>query len=82
MQTELIHVAPTILAYMGLPIPADMDGQFIEEIFDEEWKRTHEVVRSGASSEEGKGWGRGQDVFDSSDEDVLVERLRGLGYVD
>lgn len=82
IETSIINVVPTILAYMGYPIPTDMDGRFIEEAFTDEWKASHEVSYSGDASETGKGWGHGKDVYDDDDEEVLVERLRGLGYID
>lgn len=80
--TDIFNVVPTVLAYLGLPIPTDMDGTFIREAFTDEWLASHEVKYAGSSSQDGKGWGEGQDVFDESEEQVLVDRLRGLGYLD
>jgi len=80
--TDIFNVVPTILAYLGLPIPTDMDGKFIREAFTEDWLAAHEVKYAGSSSQEGKGWGEGQDVFNEGEEQVLVDRLRGLGYLD
>jgi len=82
VETCIVDAVPTILAYMGLPIPSDMDGRFIEEAFTDEWKANNEVTYTDEATEEGKGWGHGKDVYDEDDEDVLVERLRGLGYID
>ena len=80
--TDIFNVVPTVLGYMGLPIPGDMDGKFIREAFTDEWLATHEITYAGSSSHEGKGWGEGQDVFNKDEEQVLVDRLRGLGYLD
>lgn len=82
IETDIFNVVPTILAYMGFPIPTNMDGKFIEDAFTADWKSGHEITYSGDSTEEGKGWGEGQDVFNEDDEEVLLDRLRGLGYVD
>lgn len=83
IETNIIDVVPTILAYMGLPIPRDMDGKFIEEAFSDAWKAVNKIEYTGDdATETGKGWGEGVDVYDDDDEDVLVERLRGLGYID
>jgi tetratricopeptide (TPR) repeat protein len=43
---SLLDVAPTILAFSGLPIPADIEGRTLLEIFD----GTIEVERRGAVS--------------------------------
>ncbi len=80
--TDIFSVVPTVLGYMGLPIPSDMDGTFIREAFSDEWLASHEITYAGSSSQEGKGWGEGQDVFNEDEEQVLVDRLRGLGYLD
>ena len=82
IHTDIFNVVPTVLAYMGLPIPTDMDGKFIREAFTDEWLATHTVQYAGSAETSGKGWGQGQDVFDQKDEEVLVDRLRGLGYID
>ncbi len=82
VDTKIYNVAPTVLAYMGMPIPPDMDGRFIEDAFTDEWKTAHPVQYAGHSQDAEKGWGQGADVFSSEDEEVLVERLRGLGYID
>lgn len=79
----ITDVVPTILAYLGLPIPRDMDGRFVDEAFTDAWKATHQVTRSDRDAvEQGSGWGEGAGVYNEEDEAVLVERLRGLGYID
>ncbi len=82
IQTSIPHVIPTILASMGLPIPFDMDGKAIEPAFTDEWKSQNDIQYEGESAGDGQGWGQGQDVFAKEDEDVLVERLRNLGYLE
>jgi len=80
IETEIWNVTPTILAYMGLPIPADMDGKCIEAAFQSEWLDNHEIVYAEPGAETDTS--SGAEVFDDEDEEVLVERLRGLGYLD
>ncbi len=82
IDTNIINVIPTILATMGLPIPSDMDGKFVDEAFTEEWKGSNTVTYAGDSSGDGQGWGQGDQVYDQEDEDILVDRLRSLGYLD
>ena len=31
---NLLDIAPTILHLLGVPVPADMDGRFLAELFD------------------------------------------------
>jgi predicted AlkP superfamily phosphohydrolase/phosphomutase len=77
-EARIIDVAPTVLYALGLPIPEDMDGQPLIEIFDEGF-RTKNPVR----------YAEPELVDDSSpapdyDQEDLAEmerRLQGLGYV-
>lgn len=83
INTAIWNVTPTLLAYMGLPIPSEMDGRFIEDAFTDEWKAAHPVKYLEPGEDSGAaGSVSGADVFDSEDQEVLVERLRGLGYID
>jgi len=82
IKTNIYNVAPTILGYMGLPIPPDMDGKFIQDAFTDEWKASHPIEYAGSSTAEGKGWGAGASVYNQQDEEALIDRLRGLGYID
>jgi len=80
--TKLINVMPTILHYMGIPIPTDLDGSLIEEVFTEEFRADREPVYEGASMagvEDGDG---DEGVFSEREEGELQDRLRRLGYMD
>ena len=35
MDAKIVDIMPTILHYMGLPIPHDVDGKVLKEIFEE-----------------------------------------------
>jgi predicted AlkP superfamily phosphohydrolase/phosphomutase len=74
---SVVDVAPTILYLMGQPIPDDMDGRVLQEIFESDLlKRPIEYVSAPAFAED-----LTRSVY-SDDEAVLItERLRGLGYV-
>jgi hypothetical protein len=63
---------------MGSPIPEDMDGKILAEIFTAEFlaaHSTHYVQDYSASLNESP------DIADEDEEEVL-ERLRGWGYID
>jgi predicted AlkP superfamily phosphohydrolase/phosphomutase len=70
---ELIDLAPTLLAVAGLPIPQDMDGRVLGELFVE--PPAIDFAPAGHLA-------GGSDENLSADEEALVEeRLRALGYL-
>jgi predicted AlkP superfamily phosphohydrolase/phosphomutase len=74
----ICDVAPTILYMLGEPIPEDMDGRVLTEIFEEEFCRDNPPRgrRSGQVA-------RSDEVVAYSDEESqkVAERLKGLGYL-
>jgi len=74
---SIMDLMPTILHYLGLPVPADCDGEVQRDVFragSEPALRpvafyTPEPLLRLASAE-------------SRTDDDLVTRLRGLGYID
>jgi len=71
---RLIDLAPTILYTLGLPIPQDMDGHVLVEMFDETFLGQQPIVH-------GEPTGELAQEFESVEVDELVEqRLRELGY--
>ena len=76
-EASLLDLAPTILYYMGLPVPSYMDGRILTEAFDDEFiavnrpqykeiDLTSSALDGGVSDEE---------------EALVMEKLRDLGYV-
>lgn len=71
---RLIDLAPTILYILGLPIPPDMDGTVLVDLFEGNFLRQQPIVYSETTTEP-------PPAFDSYEPDQLVEqRLRELGY--
>jgi predicted AlkP superfamily phosphohydrolase/phosphomutase len=70
-------LAPTILYAMGLPIPQDMDGRPLTEVFSEEYRRQVPVLYDGAPSSTEVG----DTGYTEEAEEEIRERLRGLGYL-
>lgn len=81
-ESSLLHVMPTILYYLGVPIPEDLDGKLIEEIFTDEFLAANKAVYGGSALDGDGGWGEGEDVFSSQEESDLQDRMRRLGYMD
>ena len=82
---ELVNMEdllPTILYALGIPIPTDLDGELIETAFLESWLHQHPIQ-----------FGKQQDfdnlvmqydnrnAYTQSEEDIISERLKGLGYI-
>lgn len=72
----LWDLAPTILHYLGVPVPDDMDGRVLAEVFEPEWLTQHPVAFVEGAGEQGQGAD-----YDAAAQALIDERLRGLGYV-
>ena len=71
--------APTILHLLGLPVPGAMDGRVIVESLSPEFLASRPVQLSGDSYTASTGGGS----WDSDDDQAeIMERLRGIGYVE
>jgi predicted AlkP superfamily phosphohydrolase/phosphomutase len=79
---SIFDVAPTVLALLGLPVAEDMDGSVIREVARADFWREYPVQRidtydSGWADEQGLGG----ITSSCEDREVLLQRLRGLGYL-
>jgi len=75
---SLLDPAPTILHYLGLPVPQYMDGRVLAEAFTDEFNAANPV----AYSQVGPGEGTGSDaLYTDAEEELVMQKLRDLGYV-
>lgn len=78
-EAQIWDVAPTVLYLMGLPIPKDMDGVLLRGMFTErvlaQYPPEYAEPEHAASPVP-------ETRFDNEDEELLKERLRGLGYIE
>ena len=75
---RLIDMAPTILYLMGQPVPGDMDGRVLEELFEPAFIAANRVQVGGSEGLDGE-----QEAQYSDEEAAIVEeRLKGLGYIE
>ncbi len=74
---DIIDLAPTILYLLGYPVPADMDGHVMAEALTNDCLAKH-PVRVAASTWEAADEETG---FSPSEEAVIAERLKELGYL-
>lgn len=73
--TNIMDLAPTILAALGVPIPPEMDGRVLSEAFTE--GALAPVTASGAEPPPA----RAEVTLTADEEEVVREHLRGLGYL-
>jgi len=82
IEATLYDVAPTVLALLGLPVPADLPGRVLEEAIDPAFLARHPVRRI-ASYETliDRAALRGAAAAPPGQEEEKVELLRSLGYI-
>jgi arylsulfatase A-like enzyme len=73
-----MDLAPTILYLFDLPIPADMDGKVLKDVFDAEYFEKHPIrfTAEGPKDEQ-----RGTHQYSEEEADAIRKRLQGLGYL-
>jgi predicted AlkP superfamily phosphohydrolase/phosphomutase len=75
-ETSLVDLAPTILAAAGVPVPDDMDGRVLDELF----LTAPSVTRVAGTHRAAAGHDDGG--LTAEEEAEVVERLRSLGYME
>ncbi len=76
---SLMDLAPTILHLFGFPIPPDMDGRVLTEIFTPAWLAAH-PVRQGTDPAQHTDLATSQ-ALTAEEEASVEEQLRRLGYI-
>jgi predicted AlkP superfamily phosphohydrolase/phosphomutase len=78
-EAHIMDLAPTILHYFGVPIPADVDGRVLREVWAPESEPAcREVQRAGGEAVRPPR----EAEYSEEEERLIEERLRGLGYVE
>jgi predicted AlkP superfamily phosphohydrolase/phosphomutase len=74
---ELLDLAPTILYYMGCPIPRDMDGKVLEGALTRDFLANNPVrfeeLREEATTE--------SKMVAEEDQEEVLKKLKDLGYI-
>ncbi|HEY6333318.1 MAG TPA: alkaline phosphatase family protein [Blastocatellia bacterium] len=70
-------LVPTIMYLAGLPVPDNLDGRVILEMCGDEFRRLHPLRFEEAESADGSE----RAALTDTEEDVVAEKLRGLGYI-
>jgi predicted AlkP superfamily phosphohydrolase/phosphomutase len=74
---EMVDLTPTILYSLNLPLPRDMDGDVLTEVFTSSHTKSNPIAYVEVSIEEAKE----KYEFSVSEEEELKDRLKGLGYL-
>lgn len=72
----IMDIAPTILYFMGIPIPKDIDGAVLEEIFEKGFFKSRQISFCDSMTDEYV-----TETKYSSKEEEIKKRLEGLGYL-
>jgi predicted AlkP superfamily phosphohydrolase/phosphomutase len=73
---QIVDVAPTLLALLGLPVPSDTDGAVMSEALADP-----AAVRQGEASDDRRADGE-QPALTAEEEATLEASLRSLGYLE
>jgi arylsulfatase A-like enzyme len=76
---SVLDVTPTLLALMGLPVGADMDGRVIRKAFRPEFLKHHPIRYVPTYDTNIKA---DHAPIESPMDDQILERLRALGYIE
>lgn len=74
---RIVDLAPTILYRLGLPVPEDMDGRVLTEMFEPEFVGLTPVRRAVAEA----AYRRPEHAWQPQEQAEIEARLRGLGYL-
>ncbi len=77
LNANITDLAPTILYLMGLPIPEDMDGRVLLDLFPEAHAAQHPPTPGPPAYVETEGHG-----YTDEEVDQVREQLRALGYIE
>ena len=77
---RLIDFAPTLLYLLGQPVPRDMDGKVLSDLFKTEYLQSHPIVYDD-EKEDLPTLTRGGD-YSEEEAAQVEERLKALGYIE
>jgi predicted AlkP superfamily phosphohydrolase/phosphomutase len=76
---SLLDVAPTLLYALGQPVPMNMDGHVLEDVFRPNFLASHAVSVADAQEVVAR---EGDDVYSEEEAAAIRSRLQDLGYLE
>jgi predicted AlkP superfamily phosphohydrolase/phosphomutase len=76
IEGNIADITPTLLAMLGQPVPADMEGKAMTDMFDPPLPIEFEPPKKFQASE------GPSDIFSEEEQKMLTERLTDLGYLE
>ena len=76
-QARVYDITPTVLYLMDQPVPEELDGRVLDEVFDPAWLGVRPIQRTSAASVAGAAPAE----YSDEEEALVQQRLRDLGYV-
>ncbi len=75
IHAQIADIAPTLLAGVGLRVPADMEGQVLSALFSRQLEIEYEPPQAMERQE-------GPEVYTDAEKEALSRRLSDLGYLE
>ncbi len=83
INAQIADCAPTLLAMMGQPVPDDMDGRVVNELFAELPIVSYEPAQQRGMQNAGMAHDAGeQPIYSAEQMQTLTKRLTDLGYLE
>ena len=80
---RLLDIAPTCLYALGLPIPEEMEGDVLADIFIDGFRQNRPVLIGTSAGTNGKVHGSSmEESYDRESEAQVMMRLKALGYIE
>jgi len=77
----IYDVMPTILYRMGFPIPENVDGKVITELFADDFIKNNPVKYKGVQ-ESNRFIEDSENTYSEKEEEIIKEFLKGMGYIE
>lgn len=74
---KIVDMAPTILYMLGLPVPEDMDGKIVTDIFEKAFFQMNPVMSAASTKLDVEA---GEGVLNDDESEAVKKSLRDLGY--
>jgi len=80
IQAHITDCLWTILHYLQLPISKERDGQVIETIFTDEFRKAN-PIKETSRNEQPPAEGSNENVYSNKEQQQIEDRLKDLGYM-